>query len=115
MIPSLAEKALEALRSAHSHARLIRVKNGWAAWRPSAGPNADPSAWAKDGRTVDWVKVDLPHAAPQFTGLTINALLRHGLLEATAHDQEGRPIEVALSAAGKKLLEKKAKATGGAA
>ena len=98
MSPSLAEKALEALRSAHSHARLIRVKNGWSAFRHGAGPAAE-----------------LADATPQFTGLTINALLRHGLLQATAHDQEGRPIEVALSAAGKKLLEKKAKATGGAA
>lgn len=88
MNPSLAEKALEALRATQAHG-LVRIKNGWAATSAAT--------------------------APEFSGLTINALLRKGLLKAMGRDAEDRPNLVVLTDAGRKLSQSRAKGRGGVA
>ena len=88
MNPSLAEKGLEALRAAQAHG-LVRIKNGWAATSDAT--------------------------APEFSGLTINTLIRKGLVNPVAVDSEGRPTSVKLSGAGGRLLDKQAKGRGGVA
>lgn len=89
MSPSLAEKALEALRTAETEGGLVRVKNGWSG-------------------LLDCIQ-------PKFAGLTINALIRKGLLQVTGRDVDARASAVRLTDAGRKLSENRAKGPGGVA
>ena len=71
------EKALQALRLTANNGRLLRSKNGWIC----------------------------PGSSDELIGgLTVNTLLRKGLLEVLLTGEDGRPSAVRVSSAGTRLL-----------